>query len=61
MMSFEAKPIPVESPPEMATSQVTLMLRMERESMSQMPQTNTWMTFRPITSREAAVVGSRRT
>ena len=58
MISFEAKPIPVDRPPEMANSQATLIWNTDSEIISQIPQISTWITFLLITSFEAAVVGS---
>ena len=42
----------------MAMSHETLMWKTERAMISQTPQTNTWITFFPITSFESAVEGS---
>ena len=54
-MSLDAKPTPVDRPPDTTTSHVLLTCSMARLISSQMPHTRTCMTFFPITLRLAAV------
>ena len=61
MMFFEAKPIPVLSPPVMASSHERLMWKMESDMSSQKPQMMIWMTFFDIAVRLSAESGSRLT
>ena len=52
-ISFIAKPIPVDKPPETTTIHVLLTWKMLRTVMNQTPQMNTWMTFLAMIFLEA--------
>ena len=58
MMFFEAKPIPVDSPPVMANSHDTLMWNMARDIKAHEPQIIIWMMFFDMTVRLSAESGS---
>lgn len=57
-ISFIAKPIPVDKPPETTTIQVLLTWKILSTVINHMPQMNTWITFLAMMFFEAAPVRS---
>ena len=60
MISFDAKPTPVDKPPDITTSHVLLTCIIARLTSSQTPHTSTCTRFLPITVRLCAVSLSLR-